>query len=193
MTRLALGVLIWSIVHLIPAIAKDLRKNMVKRFGEYPYKGVFSLLMAVSIYLIISGWKSMTPEAPDVLELVYTSPEWGGIGAAILVLIGFILFLAPYPPNNIKRILRHPQLAGVVFWSAGHLLAVGTARSVLLFGGLAIWAVLEMLLINRRDGAWVRPEKVSQRNDIAVLAFSILAYMIFLYTHELIFGGSELI
>jgi uncharacterized membrane protein len=193
MTRLALGVLIWSVVHFIPALATDLRKNMVNRFGEYPYKGVFALLMAVSMYLIITGWKSMTPEAPDVLELVFTPPDWGGFAAAIMVLISFILFLAPYPPNNIKRMMRHPQLTGVVFWCAGHLLAVGTARSVVLFGGLAIWAVLEMFLINRRDGDWVKPGKVSQRSDIAMLVFSILAYMIFLYTHELIFGGAKLI
>ena len=160
MTRLALGVLLWSVVHFIPGIAADLKKNMVNRYGEYPYKGVFTLLMIVSLYLIISGWQSMTPVAPAVLEMVYTPPDWGGYAAGLLVLIGFILFLAPYPPNNFRRMMRHPQLLGMVSWGVGHLLAVGTQRAIVLFGGLAVWAIIEIFLLNRRDGEWVKPAKV---------------------------------
>jgi len=192
MTRLALGVLLWSVVHFIPGFAADLKKNMVDRYGEYPYKGIFTLLMIVSLYLIISGWQSMTPVEPAVLELVFTPPEWGGIASGVLVLIGFILFLAPYPPNNIKRLMRHPQLIGMVFWGVGHLVAVGTARGIVLFGGLTIWAALEILLINRRDGAWVKPDKAPFRKDVTMVAFSVLVYMTFLYTHHLLFGGSPL-
>jgi len=94
MTRLALGVMLWSVVHFIPALSADLKKNIVSRFGEYPYKGIFALIMAVAIYLIISGWKSAIP------EVVYTAPDWGVYAAFLLVLVGFILFFAPYPPNN---------------------------------------------------------------------------------------------
>jgi uncharacterized membrane protein len=192
MTRLALGVLLWSVVHFIPGVAVDLKKNMVSRFGEYPYKGVFTLLMVVSLYLIISGWSSLTPEAPELLETVFTPPEWGGHAAGVLVLIGFILFLAPYPPNNIKRLLRHPQLLGMVCWGVGHLLAVGTERGIVLFGGLTIWAIIEIFLLNRRDGAWVKPDKVPHREDLTMVLFSVLAYMAFLFTHHLLFGGSPL-
>jgi len=192
MTKLILGVLLWSIVHLIPGIATDLKNNVVSKYGEYPYKGVFTLVMVVSLYLIISGWASMTPVAPDTLEMVYTPPDWGGHAAGVLVLIGFILFLAPYPPNNLKRLMRHPQLIGMMCWGVGHLLAIGTMRSIVLFGGLTIWAALEIVFLNRRDGAWVKPGKVSLRNDLAMSSFSILAFMIFLYTHHLLFGGSPL-
>ncbi|MFC1776355.1 NnrU family protein [Pseudomonadota bacterium] len=193
MTRLVLGVLLWSLVHMLPGLTKDLKKNLVDRIGEYPYKGLFLLFMVLSIYLIISGWTSMTPVEPDVLAELYTAPEWGGYAAALLVLIGFILFLAPYPPNNFKRMLRHPQLIGMVCWGAGHLLAVGTARSIVLFGGLSVWAIIEMFLINRRDGEWVRPEQVSFMKDFTQVLFSVLAYMAFLYTHHMLFGGTELI
>ena len=189
MTRLALGVLLWSIVHFIPGIAVNLKQNMVSRFGEYPYKGVFTLLMVVSIYLIISGWHSMTPVEPETLELIFTPPEWGVYASGVLVLIGFILFLAPYPPNNIKRMMRHPQLISMVFWGVGHLVAVGTARGIVLFGGLTVWAVLEILLINRRDGIWVKPDKAPFRKDLTMVLFSVLVYMTFLFTHHLLFSG----
>ncbi len=186
MTRLVLGILLWSIVHFIPTIAVDLKKNMVSRFGEYPYKGVFSLIMAVAIYLIISGWKSALP------EMVYLPPDWGVIAAYVLVLVGFILFLAPYPPNNFKRIMRHPQLIGVACWGVGHLFANGDVRSIVLFGGLTIWALLEMFLLNRRDGDWVKPVRVSANKDLTMVLFSVLVYGTFLYTHHLLFGGSPL-
>jgi uncharacterized membrane protein len=193
MIRLAFGVLLWSIVHFIPALVADFRKTIVNRHGEYAYKGVFTLLMIISLYLIISGWGSMTPIEPDVLESIYPIPDWGKHAAALLVLIGFILFLAPYPPNNIKRMLRHPQLTGVACWGVGHLLAIGTARSILLFGGLTVWALLEIVLISRRDGAWIKPGKVPVKSDLAMVLFSVLAYLAFLYTHHLLFGGTELI
>jgi uncharacterized membrane protein len=193
MTRLAIGILIWSLVHFIPSIAKDFRSTLIRRFGEYPYKGVFTLLMIISLYMVISGWSSMTPTAPLVLDVVYTAPEWGGLAAAVLILIGFVLFFAPYPANNIKRIFRHPQLIGFMCWGVGHLLAVGTARSILLFGGLTVWALIEIILINRRDGEWVKPAQAPLRNDITLVLFSVLVYMVFLFTHHLLFGGTNLI
>ena len=134
----------------------------------------------------------MTPEEPEVLAMVFTPPEWGVYAAGVLVLIGFILFLAPYPPNNIKRMMRHPQLIGVVCVCVGHLAAVGTARGIVLFGGLSVWALMEILLINRRDGEWIKPAKAPFKKDFSVVLFSVLAYMAFLYAHHLLFGGSPL-
>lgn len=193
MTRLVIGVLLWSLVHFVPSIAAGLKKSMVSRIGEYPYQGAFAVLLIISLYLIISGWSSMTPIEPDVLPLVYTAPEWGGHAAAVFVLVGFILFFAPYPPNNLKRMIRHPQLIGFAAWGFGHLLAVGTARAIVLFGGLTVWALLEIFLINKRDGAWKRPAKAPLKNDVTMVAFAVLVYMAFLYTHHLLFGGTELI
>jgi uncharacterized membrane protein len=187
MTRLALGVLLWSVVHLFSAVAVDLRKNLIDRIGEYPYKGLFTLLVIFSLYLIISGWGLTVPE-----EIFYTAPDWGGHAAGLLVFVGFILFFAPYPPNNCKRILRHPQLIGMVCWGAGHLLAIGSPRSIVLFGGLTAWALVEIVLINRRDSDWVKPDKVSKLKDLSLLLFGSLAFVVFLFTHHLMFGGDPL-
>lgn len=192
MTRLVLGLLLWSVVHFFPGLAADSKKNLISRFGENPYKGAFALLMIVALYLIITGWQSMTPVAPDVLEMVFTPPEWGVYVAGVLVLIGFILFLAPYPPNNFKRIMRHPQLTGVVSFAVGHLFAVGTARAIVLFVGLGVWAIIEILLINRRDGERIKPARAPVKKDVALMVFSVLVYMAFLFTHHLMFGGSPL-
>ncbi len=184
MTQLLIGILLWSLTHLFPAAASDFRSRLITKLGENPYKGIFTLLMALSIYLIISGWKASIP------ELVYLPPAWGRHVTALLVLIGFVLFVAPYPPNNFKRILRHPQLTGMVCWGVGHLLANGDSKSLILFGGLALWAVVQMIFLNRRDGDWVRPGKVSLKKDMIPVLIGVVAYLVVISAHQWLFGVS---
>jgi uncharacterized membrane protein len=187
MNKLTLGVLLWGLTHLIPAAFPAVKKSLVVRLGENPYKGIFTLLMALAIYLIISGWKAAIPES------IYLPPAWGRHATALLMLIGFVLFFAPYPSNNIKRALRHPQLTGVACWGVGHLLANGEARSIVLFGGLALWAIIEILLINRRDGAWTRPAPVARKNDFILLSAGLGAYVVVAAAHQWLFGFSPFI
>ncbi len=186
MIKLTLGVLLWSIVHFIPLVATGFKKDLVQRIGEYPFKGIFTLFMVASLYLIISGWKATVP------DLMFAPPLWIEVVTAVLVLAGFILFLAPYAANNFKRMFRHPQLVGMICWGVGHLLTTGDDRSLVLFGGLTAWAIIEMLLLNRRDGAWVKPAKVPFKRDVGVVLFGSLAYLTFLFTHHLLFGVAPL-
>jgi len=185
MIKLTLGVLLWAGAHLIPALAVDFRGKLIDRFGENAYKGLFTLLMIAAIYLIVSGWKSVPPAN------LYLPPDWGRHVAALLVLLGMIGFLAPYPPNNIKRLLRHPQLTGVKLWGVGHLLANGETRSLVLFGGLTAWAVLEVVLINRREGARTVPPAAPVRNDILLVIVAVAIYAVFAFVaHPWLFGVS---
>jgi uncharacterized membrane protein len=186
MTRLALGILLWSVVHFFPAVAAGSKKSLVSRIGEYPYKGIFTLLTVLSLYLIISGWQSTASVE------IYAIPDWGGPAAGVLTLLAFILFFAPYPPNNFKRILRHPQLVGTILWGLGHLLSNGDERSAVLFGGLTAWAIVEILLINRRDGDWIKPSREPFLKDFSLILFSILAFTVVLFTHHMLFGGEPL-
>ncbi|MFT7461024.1 MAG: putative membrane protein, partial [Planctomycetota bacterium] len=71
---------------------------------------------------------------------------WVNYFTLILVFIAFVLFVAAQVKTNIKRVLRHPQLTGLVFWCIGHLLANGDSRSLVLFLGLLIWAKLQIIL-----------------------------------------------
>ena len=187
MNKLMLGVLVWSFTHLIPATFPALKRFLVARLGENPYKGIFTLLMVLAIYLIISGWKIAVPES------IYLPPAWGRHATALLMLIGFVLFFAPYPANNIKRALRHPQLTGVACWGIGHLLANGEGRSIVLFGGLALWAIIEMVAINRRDGAWTPPAAVARKNDFVLVAAGLVAYVIAAAAHQWLFGFSPFV
>jgi uncharacterized membrane protein len=112
---------------------------------------------------------------------------------ALVTMLGTsVSFFAPYMANNLSRLLRHPQLTGVILFGVGHLAAVGNWRSLVLFGGFTLWAVLEILVINRREGAWERPEPTTRKDDLKLLLTGLGFFLIFMYTHEGLFGVSPL-
>ena len=153
MALLILGVLLWSAVHFIPSLAPSTKQSMIGKMGENGYKGVFSLLMLSALGLIIFGWRSIEQPAYP-----YHLPIWSRHLGMLLVLVAFFLFASSGQATRINRIVRHPQLTGMITWAIAHLMMNGDSRSLVLFGGLGLWALLEIIFINRRDGEWVKPE-----------------------------------
>ncbi len=186
MVQLALGVLLWTTTHLLRGAAPQAREAVIARIGLDRYKGLFSLLIVASIVLIVAGWRGTTP------ELVYLPLPWGRSAALILMMLALVLFAASGVPTNIKRWLRHPQLSGVVVWSIAHLLANGDSRSVLLFTGLGSWALLQIVVINRREGAWLKPPPVTMVAELKPLIAGIVAYVVLFFAHPYLFGVSPL-
>jgi uncharacterized membrane protein len=182
MCLLILGLVIWSCVHLFPSVAKGIREKVVSKLGLGPFKGIFAILIVSSVVLIVFGWRSIEPTD------VYLPPSWGRYVTFLLVLLTFILFFAARSKTNIKRILRHPQLTGLVLWSIGHLMANGDNRSLILFSWLGVWAVLEMIMINRREGEWKKPATVLVKNDVITLIGGCVLYAIFLMAHPYLSG-----
>ncbi len=184
MVRLALGVLLWSATHFFRGLAPQAREALISRVGLDRYKGLFSLSIVASVALIVSGWRGSSP------ELVYLPPYWGRSAALGLMLVALVLFAASGVPTNIKRVLRHPQLCGVATWSFAHLLANGDTRSVVLFSGIGLWALLQMLLINRREGAWVKPPPVPLAAEIKPLVGGLVGYLVLFFAHPYFSGVS---
>jgi uncharacterized membrane protein len=182
MLYLTIAIVVWSLIHFIPATAVNFRAGLVRRLGLPVYKGLFALVAIGALLLIIKGWKTATP------EVVFTAPLWGPYVTIALSLLASICFFAPYIDSNVRRLVRHPQLTGVLLWAIGHLLANGEARAVVLFGGFAAWALLEMALLNRRDGAWARPGAVPHTADLRLAIAGIGFFAIFLYLHGWLFG-----
>lgn len=182
MSLLIAGVILWSVVHLFKAAAPGLRDRVERKLGKDPYRGVFSLLIVGSLVIIVFGWRAALPLP------VYTPPMAGGPVIALLVLLGLVLFFASQFSGNIKRVIRHPQMTATLLWGIAHLLANGDSRSITLFGGLSAWALLEIVLINRRDGTWQRPGPAAIKNDIIPLVVGSAAFAALLYFHRALFG-----
>ena len=182
MTVLIGGLLLFTAAHLIPAACPGPRKQLVDKLGSNPYRGLFSLVIVASLVIIVFGWKATPPTG------LYTAPLHGSPIVSALVFIAFVLFVTSKSKTNIRRFVRHPQMTAVLFWSAAHLLANGETRSVILFGGLGIWALVEILLCNRRDGTWQKPAPVAKSLDAVTLAIAAVGFAFIWYFHPAIFG-----
>ena len=182
MAMLIGGVLLWSLVHLIPVVGRSARQDAIDKLGEAGYKGLFSLAILAAIALMVFGWRGTMPTSVYIPSL---EMRWAGIG---LTALGFVLMAAANHPTRIGRVVRHPQLTGVLFWAVAHLLANGDSRSLVLFGGLAIWCVLTILLINRRDGAWVKPEPPSWAVEVVGAVIGLVVFGVFVFAHPWIAG-----
>ena len=186
MVWLWLGVGLWSALHFMPSLARGPRALLIARLGDKTYRILFSLGVVGSIALMVLGWRATTPVE------IYTPPPWGHPVANALVLVAFLLFGLAHAKTNVKRVIRHPQLTGLVVWAIGHLLANGDSRSVVLFGALGVWALIEMPLINRREGRWVRPGPVPLTAEIRPVAIGLVIFAVVLFAHPYLFGVSPI-
>jgi uncharacterized membrane protein len=176
------GLLIWSVVHLIPSVAPPVKQKWKSLLGETGYKLSFTVLLLISLALIIFGWRSSTP------SYLYQLPEFVRHLAMLLVLIAFILLGAANYPSRIGNFIRHPMLTGVMVWAIAHLLVNGDSRSVLLFGGMGIWAVLEIVFINRRDGEWVKKPAPGWGQEFKGLIISFVIFVVVVMIHPYMTG-----
>ena len=182
MSLLIAGLLLFTIVHLVPAASPATRARLVDSIGEDPYRGLFSIVIVASLVLIVFGWKAAAPTS------VYVPPVGGGPVISAFVFAAFVLFVTSKARSNYRRFVRHPQMIAVILWSAAHLLVSGDSRSVLLFGGLGIWAVFEIVLCNRRDGEWRKPDVVPFSADVIVAVIAAAAFGAVFFLHKALFG-----
>lgn len=181
---LEIGVILFSLTHLYPAIFVSSRQAVIRKIGKNPYKGIFSLLVLFSLILMVLGWRSS-----DAIN-IYTPPEWGYLTAQILMYPVLFLFISSRGGSNIKRIIRHPQLSSIILWGLAHLLANGDSRSIVLFGAFTIWALAQMYFLNRRDGEWQKPDAIPLSRDLIVGIIALGVYAGLVYGHGYFTGAS---
>jgi uncharacterized membrane protein len=182
MAVLIAGILLWMSVHLVPVLARPIRQSLVVRLGRNAYRGLFTLAIVGSLLLIVFGWR-LSPE-----NHLFILPAPVNTVAFVLICVSFILMGAAFHPSSIKRVVRHPMLVGVAVWASSHLLTSGTTRGLILFGGISIWALIEILLINRRDGAYSKPEAPALSEELKGLFFSAGAFLLLLVLHPFFTG-----
>ena len=182
MTLLIAGVCLWAAIHLVPSLAPGLKAAWRGKLGEGPYMGSFALIVLCAVGLIVVGWRSAQP------ALVYLPPEALRHVAMGLMALAFILLGASKRATRIGRIVRHPQLSGVLVWAGAHLMANGDSRSVVLFGGFALWSILEMILISRREGAWTKPEAPGWGPEIIGVVMPLVVMGAVMWAHPWIAG-----
>jgi uncharacterized membrane protein len=147
---LILGVALWAGAHLFKRLAPQRRAAMGERG-----KGLVALALLVSIVLMVLGYRWA-----DYAQVWYP-PAFLRHLNNLLMLLAVYLFAASIMQTRITRVIRHPQLTAVKTWALAHLLVNGSLAGFILFGGLLAWAVVAVILINRAQREWQRPQPAS--------------------------------
>jgi uncharacterized membrane protein len=166
MIWLVTGVLLWMAAHLFKRVLPEQRAAL-GRMG----RPLVALAILVSIGLMVIGYRASEP------AYLYALPAWVWYLNNALMLVAVFLMDVGRVNGVVRTRIRHPMLSGGVVWSAAHLLVNGDLRSLLLFGGLGAWALVEMVVINRAEGAWQPPARGSLSGDgkAVILAAAIYA------------------
>lgn len=179
---LLLGVALWSAVHFFPSVAPSLRERVIDKIGAGPYRAAFAIDSFIALALIVWGYR----EAEWIH--VYDPPAWGIHANNLLMLLAVYLFGVGGAKGWLATKLRHPMLLGAATWAVAHLLANGDQASVLLFGGMLLWSLGMIFMINRRVGAWSPPVARGARAELVLIGMTLAIYAVIILTHGWILG-----
>lgn len=182
MTQFIAALVVFLALHMVPAIP-PLRARMVASVGRRTYLMVYSLVSVLAL-----GWLFHAALQLDFIPLWDPAP-WQAWVTIVLSPIGLVFLLAgllsPNPasislrkpdmkPGAITTITRHPVLWGFALWAGSHLVPNGDLRSLLLFGALFAFAMVGMLITDRRARRRIGPQWVGIAHRTSILPFGAL-------------------
>jgi len=169
-----LGLIVLLGVHVFVTM-RDRRAALVSRIGEWPYRGLFSLASIVGILLIAYGFAAYRAAG---MITVWNPPAWTRHLVVVLMWPASIMVAAAYIPGNIKRVLKHPMLAGVKTWAFAHLCANGDLGGMIMFGSVLAWAVYDRITLRHRTDPGAPPIPIGgTRNDIIAIIVGTIIYL----------------
>lgn len=144
-------------LHSIPALP-SIRAGIIGSLGRPAYFVCYSAASIAALVWLFSAALSL-----DYIPLWDLQP-WQAAVTFVLAPFGGFLVIAGLLSRNplsisirssgevgaVARITRHPVLWGFAIWAAGHIVANGDLRSLLLFGGFALFALAAIPMTEKR-------------------------------------------
>jgi uncharacterized membrane protein len=191
MLVLILGLVLFLGMHAV-TMKRDLRAQLIERFGAGGYRGLYSAVSIIGFGLLIYGYGLQRAAGYTV---VWEPPVWTRHLALLLNLPIFILLAIGRRPSWLLSRVKHPMLLAVKIWATAHLLANGDLGSLLLFGGFLAWAVMARISVKRRPEEIARAAAMTNvafgRRDIIAIVAGLVLYVVFaLWLHPLLIGVS---
>jgi uncharacterized membrane protein len=178
MALLAVAVLAFSLIHLVPAVP-PLKARMQSALGP-AYGPAFGTAVTLALVLIVVGWRLAG------YEPVYEPPVRARqvtFGSVLLASLSLGVFLFR---GRLRQHLRFPLAIAVMLWGAGHLFANGDLASLILFGGLAAYGAAHLAL-GLAFGLRPSPE-VRSGHDILSLVAGVAIYIAMVQLHPVVIG-----
>jgi len=179
MATLLAATALFLLTHFVAST--PLRAMLVKAMGEWPYRGLYSLVAFATLAWMIFAYNA----APR--ELL-----WPGLRFVPVVVMpfAFVLLTCGYwrnptmvgadkllksedPARGLIRITRHPIMWGLMLWAGAHVLARGDLKSAIFFGGFLLLAGLGTILMDSRKKSnpdWARFAAVTSNLPFVAVA-----------------------
>ena len=183
---LILGLVVFIGSHAL-TMARGARAALVARLGEVPYKIVYSLVAILGIALIAWGYGQY--RATGWIQ-IWNPPAFMRHVTVALMWPSIVCIAAAHSPGHIKKTLKHPMLVGVKLWAFAHLLANGDLGSIVLFGSILAWAVVDRISLTRRTDPGRPPIPIGGwKNDVVAVIAGTLVYLALGFVfHPLVIG-----
>jgi uncharacterized membrane protein len=179
MTLLIIGLVIWWLAHMMKRIAPSLRRDMDTALGVKVSKAIMGLILIGSVVLIVKGFRGA-----EIIPLYKPLPEIGYLNNLLMFPAIFLMGVAP-SGGRLSAKIRHPMLWGMFIWSVAHLLVNGDLASVVMFGSLGIWTLVQMRLINQHEGPWEVPMPGDPLKDYKLALITGFLYVVITGIHWL--------
>lgn len=146
------------------------RRWMVGALGEWPYRGLYSLISLATIIPLIIEYFRYKHAGPILWMLGGVAPiRWLAVVLAFFgLLIAIASFANPSPalvggemigatlnPRGLLRITRHPLFIGLGLWAVAHMIVNGSVGDLLFFGTFAAVGIFGAMHQDRRKLAEV--------------------------------------
>ncbi|MBT3556820.1 MAG: NnrU family protein [Rhodospirillales bacterium] len=172
MAWIILGILLWTGAHLFKRVLPKQREVLGNKG-----KALVAILILLGIGLMFIGYGDA-----EYVQL-YDLPIWAWYLNNILMLVAIFMMDVGRANGVTRTKIRHPMLLGVIIWATAHVLVNGDLASLVLFGGLGLWSLLEMSVINRAEGPWQPPARGSFRGDVKIALAAAVIYAIIVGIH----------
>lgn len=173
MTLIVLGLALWWGAHLFKRLAPARRAAM----GDAG-KGLVTVGVLAGLVLMVIGYRGV-----EHVDLWYP-PAFLTHLNNLLMLLAVYLYAASGMQTRITAVIRHPQLTAVKTWAVAHLLVNGDLASVILFGGLLAWAVVEVILINRAEPRPAPPAPASMGKEAGAVVGAVVVFGAIAWVHN---------
>ncbi len=181
-----LGLVLFFAAHTFTT-KREARAQAIVRLGEGTYKILYALISLAGLVLIVWGFAHYRAAG---MWNVWEPPTFLKHITIALMLPAVILVVASYIRGRIFATLKHPMLAGIKLWAAGHLLANGDVGSIILFGSFLGWAVYDRISLKHRTDPGGPPIPVGGvTNDLIAVAIGVVAYLALVFAfHPVVIG-----
>ena len=189
MIVLIIGLVIFFGMHLVPVTG--VKSSLIERMGEKKYWSFFAIISLVGFIIIIYGFSlidtcnSMMADCETDNFYLWDSFEYSKEISFLLMPISIIFIVASQMKSNIKKVVHHPMLIGVLIWSFVHLLSTGDLRSIILFASFGAFSIIDIIFTRKTAEQGI---SFSILNDVVVIVVGLVLYSIILYFHEYVSG-----